>query len=84
MPNKRAINSALNKVSKGLSLYSTGMEELDRAIDAKYGVGLNDIVGEDEDRQDAVFAITEGISVDIDELMRWAEEKISETEEGDN
>jgi len=61
-------------MSKGLGLYVSGMEQLQEAVSKMCAGNLNDIVDGDADRQDKVFAIQEGISVDAKEVISWIEE----------
>ena len=69
------IQLALNRMGKGLSLYGTGMEALDKTIFDMSGYSIDDLVDNDVERQDAVLAIVEGISADAETILEWIKEK---------
>jgi len=72
---KHKIQLALNCMDKGLSLYASGMEALNDSISGMSGYSIDDLVDEDVERQDAVLAIVEGISVDAETILEWIKEK---------
>ena len=83
---KHKIQLALNRMAKGLALYGSGMEALDESVSDLCGFSIEDLVNDDVERQDAVFAIVEGISVDAETILEWIDEKraaLAQTTEGE-
>ena len=78
---RHKIQLALNRMGKGLSMYGAGIEALDRAVSDLTGYGIGDLVDENAERQDAVFAIVEGVSVDAETILEWAKE-LQDRDEG--
>lgn len=78
---KRTITNAINKMNRGLTLYDEGMEQLASFVANNCTGSLDEVVGEDIDRQDMVLATTEGVSVTPDELIAWMKEYDANSEE---